>query len=350
MNPGAIWWGQIGSSLGLLAGVSNALRDCRSVVLRLPRALPWRQEFYDGVELRRSAFGGERRLKRLEWIEGTEPGEFVLDELCSGKVRANYWPGMSYAAYLGGLEDILLNDYYVWITGIHTRQDMAAWAEFVAEYSRAARGLEQSAVFVLEYDGGNMESAGVERMVYTVEDYDCRVFSLEASAALGNCALRNYQAELALSISGCDPEWCFALLGTGELLLNDPVAAVKETAERCCTSRGEPFPLPTEQQINSAAWEAAIRLLFPLIERYRLGFISRHEPVIARHLPISNSNGDRVTDPYELEIGPLAYVVSSSKDFPPAEAEKIRLCHKARNLLAHNKFVARDVVEKVLAL
>ena len=210
MNPGSIWWGQIGNSLRLLTKVTNNLRDCQSAVLQVPQDLPWRQDFYEAIDIRRSSFGGERRMVRLTWENGKEPGEFVLDELCSNRVRADYWPGQTYAEYLGSKSELLMNDYYVWVTGIHSKADVSKWGEFVSQYHNVAKQLDSSAVFVLEYDGPNTDVPGVEKIVYTVENYDCRVFSLEAAAVLGNTELRNYQAELALSICDNNPELCFA--------------------------------------------------------------------------------------------------------------------------------------------
>lgn len=351
MNPGSIWWGQIGNSLRLLTKVTNNLRDCQSAVLQVPKNLPWRQDFYEAIDIRRSAFSGERRLVRLTWEDGMDPGEFVLDELCSTRVRADYWPGQTYAEYLGSKSELLMNDYYVWVTGIHTKTDLSHWGEFAFQYHHVAKQLDSSAVFILEYDGTNTDVPGVEKIVYTVENYDCRVFSLEAAAALGNTELRNYQAELALSICDNNPELCFALLMAGSKLLNNPVQATIEVAAGAYSSEGLPFPSLSEQQIQSSAWEAAIVLLFPLLERYRMSFIDKSETELARHLPISNSNGDRVTDPRDLEIGALYYIVSSaSKVFSTTDVDAIRLCRKVRNLLAHNKFVPLDDVQKIYNL
>lgn len=349
MNPGIIWWSQIGNSLRLLTNVTNNLRDCHSAVLQVPRNLPWRQDFYQAIDDRRSAFSGERRLMRLQWEGNGDPGEFILDELCSKRVKADYWPGQTYAEYLGSRDDILLNDYYVWITGVHSKADLVKWTEFIAQYERAARQMENRAVYMLEYDGGPAEVSGVEKIVYTVENYDCRVFSLEAAAALENTGLRNYQAELALSICGNDPELCYELLLTGSKLLHTPVQTAAEVLFGACSSEGMPFMPMDEAAIQSAAWEATIVLLFPVLERRRMCFIAQNKDELARHLPISNSNGDRVTDPRDLEIGALYYIVSSaSKAFSSEEINAIKLCRKVRNLLAHNKVVPLEDVQKLI--
>ena len=350
MNPGSIWWGQIGNSLRLLTKVTNNLRDCQSAVLQVPKNLPWRQDFYEAIDIRRSAFSGERRLVRLTWQDGGDPGEFVLAELCSNRVRADYWPGQTYAQYLGSKSELLMNDYYVWVTGIHSKADVSRWGEFVSQYHHIAKHLDSSAVFILEYDGVNTDVPGMEKIVYAVENYDCRVFSLEAAAALGNTELRNYQAELALSICDNNPELCCALLLAGAKLLHNPVQTAVEIASNLFSSDGFPFEVFDEQQIQSAAWEAAIVLLFPVLERYRMSFISKNETELTRHLPISNSNGDRVTDPRDLEIGALYYIVSSaSKVFTATDVDAIRLCRKVRNLLAHNKVPSYEDVVALLA-
>ena len=351
MNAGAIWWGQIGNSLRLLTKVTNALRDCHSAVLQVPSNVPWRQDFYETIDIRRSAFSGERRLVRLQWEENADPGEFVLDELCSKATQAEYWPGLTFAEYLASLDDIVLNDYYVWITGIHNKSDLVKWVEFLTQYIQYADQLDQRAIFVLEYDGAQTDISGVEKVVYSVEDYDCRVFCLEAAAALCNSDLRTYQAELALCIGGNNPELSSALLERGSKLLLDPVTTATDVMVSGYSSDGVPFAIESEQKISSAAWKAAIGLLFPILEQYRLDFISDHELALARHLPISNSNGDRITDPYDLEIGSIQYIVgSASKEFSLSEVENIRLCRKTRNLLAHNKPVPYTDVKKILDL
>lgn len=351
MNAGEIWWGQIGNSLRLLTTVTNNLREGRSAVLQVPRNLPWRQDFYEAAGMRCAMLSAERRLARLRWdAHMGKPGEFILDELCPD-VRGEYWPGMTYARYLGSLEDHMLNVTDVWVTGIGSKKELALWEEFVAEYEQTARDPDARAVFILEYDGDRVESSRLALVDYTVENYDCRVFALEAAAALGNTRQRNYQAELALSICRNDPELCHELLQTGEKLLHNPVKTAAEVITRSCSSEGWFFAEMDDEVIQSAAWEAAIVLLFPVMERYRMRFIARYKEELSRHLPINNSNGERVKDPSDLEIGSLFYIVSNSaREFAPDDARNITLCREVRNLLAHNKIVPLEDVCKVYAL
>ena len=343
MNAGAIWWGQIGNSLRLLSKVTNNLRDCQSAVLQVPRNLPWRKDFYEAVDVRRLAFSAERRLMRLEWKENAVPGEFILDELCSEKVRAEYWPGKTYAAYLGSMDDILLNDYYVWITGVHSKPDLLKWTEFITQYEHAAQQLRNRAVFLIEYDGSGPEQSMVEHIVYTVENYDCRVFCLELAAARNNTDIHTYQAELAFNLGSDAPELCSALIDLGEQFLLDPVQATD------CAMQILGFDRQKEQEIVSAAWKAAILHLFPVLEQYRMDFVMKHKNVLAKYLPISNSNGDRVVDPFDLELGALCYITGlGSKEFTTEDVEYLRQCRKVRNLLAHNKVVPYEDVRRII--
>ena len=351
MNSGAIWWGQIGNSIRLINDITNALRDYNSVVLQVPKRIPWRQEFYDAIDIKRTIFSGERRLVRCEWSADDEPGRFVLEKLCSSEVCAEYWPGVSYAAYLGSLKDILLNEYYVWITGIHSKTDISKWTEFISQYMQFAKEPSERAVFILEYDGAPCNESTVKQIEYTIEDYDCRVFCLETAVAMKNTELREYQAELSLRIGEEDPELSNALLSAGTELLEDPVETARSIMKEEYNSQHRPFEMQTELQINSAVWNASIVLLFPMLEHFRMHFVTQYYEELLKHLPINNSNGDQITDPFDLELGSIYYIVrTSERAFLPLEVENVRLCRNARNLLAHNKPVPYSDVAKILSL
>lgn len=351
MNPGEIWWGQIGNALRLLTAVNHSLRDCRSAVLQLPVRLPWRQTFRDTAAIRRTALGDNRSLTTIPWQEGRDPGDFILNQLCSRQVRANYYPGWSCAAYLGGLRDLSLNEQNIWITGIHRREDIQRWIAFLAEYERTAAQLPSRAVFLLEYDGPAVPGGSVEVLSFTVEDYDCRVFCLESGAALKNAAFREYQAELALRIGGGDPELSWHLLRAGEALTEDPVRTALDVVGKCRNSEGRSFPQLTEQQIASAAWRAALVILLPILEQWRMDFVARHESELFRHLPIHNSNGEKVTDPFDLELGALFFISRQPGcTFSPEDRARIELCREARNKLAHNRILSREEARAILKL
>ena len=101
----------------------------------------------------------------------------------------------------------------------------------------------------------------------------------------------------------------------------------------------------------SAVWRAQVVLLFPVLERRRFDFIAKYETPLLRCLPIINSNGDQITEPFDLEIGALYYAVThTGYAFVPQEVEEIRLCRRIRNLLAHNQPASYADVREVLAM
>lgn len=351
MRSGSIWWGQIGNSIRLLSKVIYCLKDCRSTVFQIPDHFPWRSDFYEVVDIRRSSFCGDRILERLSWRGNMDPGAFVLEELCPKEVQINYWPGQTCAAYLAAQKQLLLHSCYVWVTGIHSRLDLLKWSQFVAQYERCVSQPDSRAVFLLEYDGAPVEISGMESVIYRIENYDCRVFCLEEAASMHNTGLRSYQAELALCIGGNNPEFCSALLETGCQLLYDPLQTTADVIAGARSSDGQTFPPLNSQQIHSAAWKAAIVLLFPILEQYRMDFVTKYEAELSQRLPISNPNGEQIDDPYNLEIGPLLYLVSQSAGtFRPEEVEGVRLCRRARNLLAHNKIIPYEEIDRLIEL
>ena len=344
MNPGIIWWNQIGSCLQLLSELTSRLKNGDSAVLCTGNGIPWRVEFYETVDRLREPFSGNRRLKRIPWRGGMAPGAFVLRECCSAAVQADYWPGQSHGEYLGSRGDLLLCDYYVWVTGIRQKSDLKRWSSFLSDYDKASRGLEQRAVFILEYEGPADSSPGRWELNLPVEHYDCMLFSLEASKSIRPTCLRQYAAELSAQIGSGNPELCAALLEQGEAFVSDPVASTNQVI------RSKGFVKMREETVCSAVWKASIIVLFPILEQMRLDCIRNNYQSLLRQLPINNSNGERVDDPYDLELGALYYLSGSKNDVMSLDDRNaVILCRRVRNALAHNKIPEFDDIVKVLS-
>ena len=355
LHADTVWWEQIGNSLRLLSRITETLRDCRSCVLHLPRELPWRTCFYSLIDQRRTPFSMDRRLKRLAWKrpKSEDPGEFITKNLCPEKVYTEYWPGISYAEYLGSRRDLALCDYYVWVTGIRRKNDLVRWTEFVSRYAECVGDPETGAVFILEYEGPDCRTDPVEQISYQVENYDCRVFCLEAAALVPmNPVMRGYHAEVAQCLGGNSPELCAALLRTGEPLLEDPLRVTREVLSSARHTSGEPFPTMSEEEIYSAVWRAGVVVLFPILERVRFNFISRHERELMAYLPLPSPNpyAEPISEPFELEIGEVCYIASNAHKFSSEEVDQLFLCRKVRNFLAHNKPVACKYVRQLMSI
>ena len=349
MSGGKIWWERIGNSIRFLNEISDALQDCQSTILIVPKELPWRDMFYQSIEQRRLPFSESRRLVRLKWTTGAEPGQFVLDELCPKDVQADYWPGESYAKYLGNREDLALCEYYVWITDIHLQQDEIEWCRFIKEYQSASNYSQKRAVFILECDDHSLKLNEMNTIIYEIRSYDCRVFCLERAAELNNSYYIEYQAELALSLGKNDPEYSNVLLEEGEELLKEPVS----TALKCINgvnSNGLSFQSSTEMNAIQSAWKASVSYLFPIIEKHRTDFVERHADELKVYLPITNPYGGTISDPRDLEIGHIAHFINCGKvKASKNEAIEVMTCRDGRNLLAHNKLIPYDGIRVILS-
>ena len=109
-------------------------------------------------------------------------------------------------------------------------------------------------------------------------------------------------------------------------------------------ARSSAVSLPTNS-VRSACQRAALTAVFPIIEECRFRFICRHRDAIAQHLPIRNIGGELIDDPYDLEIGPLNYLVRYQPLLQTLEgSELIRLCAAVRNQIAHNKPVQPETL------
>ena len=351
MNAGKLWWGQIGSSISLLSRLTKNICTGKSTILHLGSKLPWKYDFYDMVNFRRTETAEGRRLMRTSWMEGADPGEYVLKEFCSDTVIRRYWPGESYGAYLAGLPDLPLCDYIVWITGIRSKGDLHNWIRFVSEYETLGKSLSRRPVFVLESEEEAEESCALEQLPFQIAHHDCRVFCLEGAVALGNTKYPDYQAELALCLGDNNPELSHALLVAGEDLLLEPADTLRAILASETDCQGYPFPDMEDSRIRSALWKAALVLLFPIIEQYRFHIIDTYRLGIERELPIINPVEDRIDEPNDLEIGVLRHVANKkSLALPSEEKRNIQFCYEARNLMAHNKPVPYHLATALLAL
>ncbi len=343
MSLSRIWWRQVGRSLRLCQAVEDRLYAETSLVLRLPKCLPWEEEFYEDMKDRLSALQAQRMVRFLS-CNGRRPGDQILEELCSEDVRTGYWPGQSCEEYLAGLPDLTLNQMYVWVRQITTPGQLEHWRHFAVRYREAAARLTPDsphALFVLEYRTDHPESAG-EEIAYAPTAGDCQVFCLEA-AALQEGLPTDYLATLAQCVGAGDPELSARLIREGRPFLEDPVG----TARRVL---GESGTAPGQDILHLRVWRAQIMVLFALVEEKRLGYIRANEDRLRAWLPTPAENGAQINDPYDLEFGNLFYMTRRGDTaFTRQETEQITLCRDVRNLLAHNELVPCDKALRLLA-
>ena len=104
------------------------------------------------------------------------------------------------------------------------------------------------------------------------------------------------------------------------------------------------------ESVENRIWEAQIKLLFPIVERYRTHFVKKYRKHIEKALPIETVFGDLIDDPLDVELGALSRLVNEKKvPLTPKEDNQLDAFKKIRNNLAHLRTLDYDQVMWVLS-
>ena len=111
-------------------------------------------------------------------------------------------------------------------------------------------------------------------------------------------------------------------------------------------------------ELNHRIWASQVQVLFPVIEMERIEIIEKYRDAISQALTDNYiaQYGEQITDPMEVELGSLCFMMSHRQDvymymlYIPDETdrERIRFLHECRNLLAHVSICNPEQVRKLL--
>lgn len=324
--------------------LKNALSDDKNVLLFCRGQIPWKEMFIDKIKKQLGDITAFRSFKMIEDDINSEPGYTVLNSLCSGDIQAGYWPDQTYARYLSSLNNITLNSLYVWVEGIETEERLSKWLAFVNEYRKSSAELENTgerAIFILETTGSfrfETKSEYFSSINMTPSEFDIHMFCMVNTFDI-NCsyALKQYIAELAFNLSSDNVELCGSLAKSGETLLDYPHKAYED----CCDELNITKDCRKElSRIDRDILVSQMRTVFPMLEQRRYMFIEKYVNEIKKILPVNNSIEELVTEPFELELSTLFYVVNHNRIIVSEEdRNNLKICREIRNKLAHNEIV-----------
>lgn len=349
-----IWWEQTTNAARFISRITDTMAEGKSVVLILPKKAPWYQTMCELIKGKIQRRDSKYSFDDIE-APSEKPGEFLLRHYCMEEKQAQYRPNKSYAQFLAESDDIVLNDRYIWIRGLSNKQ-CEEWVQFLSEYTKYKKRNVAAAVFLLEIREENFRYGAKKGIVSLsfekeISAYDRYTFCALAAAGI-TCAdeLRPYMAEVVSKICGEDIELCAKCIRMGTKFLEDPYKQLMQIIKQGRQSSGEDFSVQmTKEEVDKKIWEAQIRCIFPVIESYRGYFVKRYYEKIQKRLPISNSNGERILDPDELEIGTLLFMAAEGDLLiSKKEHDRLHQFREARNTLAHMKKMEEQDVERVL--
>ena len=335
------WWCQVTNASNFIKEAIEAVLKENNLVLELPSYLPWYDTMRGLIEegLRKSS---DRILEKIN-DSNLEPGEMILNQLCKKEVRDEYRPSIGYATFLANCEKTVLNDRFVWVTGIKKGR-CTVWLDFVSEYTKKLGNERKGGVFILEIE---TQSVAINKKRIVVLNFDKKIEScdrlvfnmLAASSVHEKVQMKQYLAELVATIVGNDIELsaqCISAKWYKQFLAN-PYKALKRVVQEECKSDGSPYVFSmSEEEVNRLIWKAQIKTVFPIVEEYRDRFISKHRNQIEKELPVSNSFGEEYVEPNEVEIGTLYYMtVHGMITLAYEEQKELYRFKEARNKLAH---------------
>lgn len=349
-----VWWEQVTNANIFIKTVVDTILSEKSIVFALPNYVPWYQKLRDTIEM---DVAKQNSKNSFDFVESPDEnvGEFLLRKYCKEEKRIQYRPNKSHACFLAESDDIVLNDRYVWIRNIPNNL-FDEWISFLSDYHRSKKRDASSAVFILETNDETLvrkTKKGITGIVYNKEMnlFDTYTFcTLAVSGMQGKIYLKNYLAELVSNICGNDIELCAQCIKRGRQFLADPLGAISTIKTEESRSDGYNFEFNTDDfTISKQIWKTQIKMLFPAIEDYRGDFVAKNRMKIYQQLPIKSSNGEEFTEPEDVEIGTLNYMVATGLLAIDSE-EYNKLCRfkEARNTLAHLKTLSLEEVDKIL--
>jgi len=332
---GELFWVSVSNAVRFLDDAIAELLSDRSVVLTFEDSIPWGEIMLEVLsEKLRSCFHSCSLDPYT--VEGvTDPGDFLLRQYFSDRERKNYWPGSGSVEKFMAQKKSSMPQRIILITDIpETRSH--TWITSVSEYLRYADP-EEHAHFLLITSGTTFTgSDAVALLNYRdyIGEYDCLMLCMNLLSDVKCSVLaRKYIAELAVQLADNRLEYAGRFAEYGPELLWNISDIVRSVYPELSFEKAEEL---TEQ----ALWEIQLRIVYPELEHFRRGFVRKYQEPLKDYLPITDSAGEKITEPNGLEIGQLHHICTAHHIADKTDFD--RLCHMrtARNNLAHGDTVS----------
>ncbi|MBE8954536.1 MAG: hypothetical protein SR2Q5_02545 [Quinella sp. 2Q5] len=346
-----IWWGKTDGPRRFLERAAEFLSNGCSVVLCLPKDLPWRQTMRETLyKLLDEKFSPPREIVEVDAQEiPRTPPKYVMQEFCANKAGFHPYGDKAHAEFLADKADegISLNDTCLWVRDA-ANEPGSQWFRFVADY-HGFLGERRGGVFLLEvnanFDGRACDGVKILSFDGEIGDYDYFAFNILLAAESSNDTklMKQYLAELVTGLTGCNAELAAACMERRDELLAEPRAVFRKIL-----AQGD-FAAATDDDIDQPIWVAQMKLIFPLVESFRRRvLLKKYFRPIAAALPCYSSWGERIETPEQAELGVLVHLVKLRKLwFDKPDWDELLYYRDLRNRLAHLEILPLEEVRRV---
>lgn len=393
-----LWWDEITGPSQMVRNAAIELRNGRSVLLRVPVDLPWPDQMRVSLEreLREDAeellvdYVNCREECAIDQGGGVDVGAFLLDRYAVPQVRDGYRRSSRQSIQDYTIQQEVLKNRIIWVTGL-TERTARDWLAYCRDYHPKA---VDGGLFVIECQENDIEQAhrdshGLALFVYMeyASYHDLLLFNNQICAPIRTSLERKqYLAAVATELCGRDAELADTLLQylSETDIADDPLLALEELSQtEWCTDRfhnvdpeaEHPFSLIAagdRHELERRVWRAQLQVLFPMVEYEHVEFVRRFFHAIKAGLEEGYTDhlhgrmgpqyitklDDRVTDPYDVEIGML-YLMSklrAARDdtlyllYLSHEPDRTRLAllRDMRNAVAHLHVCAPEMISEFL--
>lgn len=362
----AFWWNNITGANYVVQQVATALMENMTAIIEVPSDLPWRKEMRSAVETSyRDQASVDAMIEIIDAADEcdpeTSPGKFLLQQYGQSREIKNGYrdrSGKSLQQYLK--EKAVLKNRIIWVKGLSGKQ-AEDWVKFCREFDPET---PEKGLFVLEIHGEFSKLGGKTLRFISflkhVSSYDVQLFNsfiLDKKKTL-NANWKQYLATAAASLCETDAEISSLLLQGEKLKEISLLEKIDEIAEELIYSaRGgeedSTHVLAYARKNNRAElehrlWKAQIQTLFPYIEMERVSIIESNKAELQQALSHSHVEQykNRVTEPVDVELGTLCYLLTVNSVYMPNrdDRERVFFLHECRNLLAHARCCSEEQI------
>lgn len=371
------WWNNITGARTVVDRVVTALLENKMVALQVPTDLPWRYSMRSAIQ---GAFNerADTREVVIETIDAVdnnptnlEPGRFILQQYASSAVKAGFREkaGKSIQDYI--TDGNVIRNRILWVKGLDGKH-AGNWIQFCRGFSprSAADGL-----FVLEVHGDVpfVASRYIQYIDFdnSVSSYDVHQFNSfilnEDGRKSETVEWKRYISAVAAAVCGVDAEVSEMLIRLTDFRVETAIDGLRRI-----DSQGDFKRRGADKESNHSLWHirnnnlselqhriwtAQIQVLFPIIELERQRMNEKWYDAIKTALDTQSivQFGTTLTDPAEVELGTLCYMMSHKIGshrllYIPDEADRnrIKLLHGCRNDLAHKNCCTPDEIVSLL--